>query len=129
MTIFPINPLRRANSFGISLFEMLLTISILGIMTALALPTFGQQRDAFSDVKAKRNAQEMVAECTVAMVAGVNFSVGATVDETIERLIKGAKAVEGTFAGRSFGLRQMSAEDAQEAAKFLKVANGQLMLR
>lgn len=119
----------RTKPLGISLFEMLLAVSILGIMAAVALPSFGQQRDVFADIKDKRNAQEMVAEVTIATAAGVDGFVGPTVNETIERLLKGATVSEGAFAGRKFGLKQMSEGDAHAAARYLTVANDQLRIR
>jgi len=119
----------RVRQHGISLFEMLLVISILGIMAALAIPSFGQQRDVFANVKSKRNAQEIVAEFTIAQAAGVSTFAAATVEETVERLVQGAVLTDGPFAGRKFGLKSLSGEDAREAAKHLKLAGGQLVMR
>jgi prepilin-type N-terminal cleavage/methylation domain-containing protein len=121
--------LSRINRRGISLFEMLLVVSILGIMGAFALPIFWQQRDVFADVKAKRNAQELVAESTVAQAAGATQLSASTVEEMVEKLLLGVRVTEGVFAGREFGLRAMKAEDAQAAVKHLKVVDGQLVLR
>jgi prepilin-type N-terminal cleavage/methylation domain-containing protein len=129
MNTTPFSQPSRINRRGISLFEMLLVVSILGIMAAFALPSFGQQRDVFADVKAKRNAQELVSESTVAQAAGATDLVGSTVEEMVEKLLVGVRVTEGAFAGREFGLRGMKAEDAQAAVKHLKVVNGQLALR
>jgi prepilin-type N-terminal cleavage/methylation domain-containing protein len=119
----------RGRQHGIGLFEMLLVISILGIMAALALPSFGQQRDVFAEVKNKRNAQEIVAEFTIAQAAGVSIFAGATVEEILARLVEGVVMSEGPFIGRKFGLKNLSSEEVQGAAKHLKLASGQLSLR
>lgn len=114
---------------GISLFEMLMSISIIGVMCSLALPLFGAQQDVFSSMKAKRNAQELVTECTVARAAGVNFVVPGDLDATLTNLKSGSRATAGAFAGREFGIKTLSAEDLLVSKAYLKLHNGDLMIR
>ncbi len=54
---------------------MLITVCLPGIVLSLATPLFGAQNDVFADIKAKRNAQELVTECQAAQAAGVHFIV------------------------------------------------------
>ena len=121
------SPARRQQ--GISLFEMLMSIAIIGIMCSLALPLFGAQQDAFSAVKAKRNAQELVTECTVARAAGVDFVVAGDLEATLANLKSGARATTGAFAGREFGVKGMSTEEVRVSKAYLKLQNNDLMVR
>jgi Tfp pilus assembly protein FimT len=120
---------RRRSQRGISLFELLMSVAIIGVICALALPIFGAQQDVFSEVKAKRNAQELVTECAVARAAGVDFVSAGDLDETLERIKAGARATTGAFKGREFGVRTMSAEELRETKAYLTIRNGDLAIR
>jgi Tfp pilus assembly protein FimT len=122
------SPARRHQK-GISLFEMLMSIAILGVMCSMALPLFGAQHDVFSAVRAKRNAQELVTECTVARAAGVQFVVAGDLEATLANLKAGARASTGAFAGRAFGLKALSSEDLKLAIAHLKLQKDELMVR
>ncbi len=120
---------RQNRQRGISLFEMLLTVAILGVMLSLAMPLFGAQNDVYAGIKAKRNAQELVAECTAAQAAGVDFVVAGDLPATVENIVKGGVATSGVFKGRTLGLKGLAAEDAKDAARFLKLSGGDLQMR
>jgi type II secretory pathway pseudopilin PulG len=122
-----VSPVRRQQ--GISLFEMLMSVAIIGVMCSLALPLFGAPQEAFSSVKAKRNAQELVTECTVARAAGVDFVVASDLKATLAAVNLGARAESGVFAGREFGLKGMSPEELAASQAYLKIQNGELQVR
>lgn len=120
---------RHASQRGISLFELLLTVSLLGVLLSLAMPLFGAQNDAFTEIQAKRNAQELVSECQAALNAGVDFIVANDLPATLSHLAQGQTARQGIFKGRHFGLRNLTPEDLQNAARFLRLQGGTLSLR
>lgn len=114
---------------GISLFELLMCVAIIGIMCSMALPMFGAQQDVFAAMKDKRNAQELVSECAVAKAAGINFVVPGNLDATLTNLQAGAKANSGAFKGREFGMKGLSAEEVALSKAYLKLQNGDLVLK
>ncbi len=120
---------RPGSQRGISLFEMLVTVALLGIMASLAMPLFGAQTDVYADIKAKRNAQEIITECISAEAAGVAFVVTNDLPATLANFSQGAVAESGAFQGRFFGLKNLSLEDLRDAGRFLQVADRSLRLR
>jgi prepilin-type N-terminal cleavage/methylation domain-containing protein len=120
---------RRFASHGFSLFEMVMTVAIIGILVSLTMPLLGSQHDAFSAVKARRNAQELVSECAAAQAADVNFVVPDDLAGTLANIRKGAVATSGAFNNRSFGLPNVTAAELQESAAFLQLSGTELTLR
>jgi prepilin-type N-terminal cleavage/methylation domain-containing protein len=114
---------------GFSLLELLMTVAIIAVMTALILPSLGGQREAYSNIKTKRNAQQLVAEFAVARAAGIDFSVAGDLDATLANLQAGAVATTGVFAGRRFGIRGMSVEEIGYSKAFLEVRSGVLVIK
>ncbi len=114
---------------GFSLAELLMTIAIIGIMCSLAMPLFGGQQEAFLSIKAKRNAQELVTECTAAQASGVDFVVPGDLDATLANLKAGAVATTGVFKGRQFGIRGMNVEEIGFSKALLEVRSGVLVIR
>lgn len=119
----------RLRPQGIGLFELLLTVALVGVMLSLAVPLFGAQQEVFEEVRAKRNAQELVGEFQVARAAGVDFLVPGDLSATLRGLSEGQRAVDGVFAGRLFGVRNLNDTDLKEAAAFLAITKGDLHLR
>jgi prepilin-type N-terminal cleavage/methylation domain-containing protein len=114
---------------GFSLLELLMTVAIIAVMTALILPLLGGNRENLTSIKTKRNAQQLVAEFAVARAAGVDFSVAGDLDATLANLEAGAVASTGVFAGRQFGIRGMSAEEIGYSKAFLEVRAGILVIK
>lgn len=106
-----------------------MTIAVLGILCSLAIPMFGGQQDVFLSIKAKRNAQELVTECTAAQASGVDFVVPGDLDATLANLKAGAVATTGVFKGRQFGIRGMSVEEIGLSKALLEVRSGVLVIR
>ncbi len=119
----------RLRPQGISLFELLLSVALIGVLLSLAVPLLGAQEEAMQEVRAKRNAQELVGEFQVARAAGVDFLVANDLPATLQRLCQGQQAVEGVFAGRHFGVANLNAVDQKEAAAHLQLVQGDLRLR
>lgn len=121
--------LSRHRQQGFSLFEMLLTVCIIGVLCSLAIPLFGAPREAVEEIKAKRNAQELVNECQKAQVAGVDFVVAGDVAATLANVARGEVASSGAFAGVSFGLKGLAVGELQEAERWLQLHGGCLLMR
>lgn len=110
---------------GFSLFEVLMFISILGVMTSLTVPML-LQTDSFYAARDRRNAQELSSTSMMAQAAGLNFVQGDDVVETLRALVRGDMPVQGPLKGRLFMVPGLSEEDLARAAKFLTIQNGQL---
>ena len=114
---------------GFGLVELLTTMTIIGLLCAVALPLFGSQQEVFSAVQTKRNAQELVAECAVAQAAGVDFVVRGALDATVKALLKGATATGGAFKGRKFVVKNIDLAQLGDIKQHLRLDRGQLLMR
>lgn len=119
---------RRCRQSGFSLFELLIFISILGILVGIVLPS-ALAGDDFKAAKDRRNAQELVSVCTCAQVAGLNFVIAGDVPATIQNIRIGGEPADGSFKGRKFFVSGMKDSDAEAAAQYLDIENGSLIYR
>ena len=114
---------------GFSLFEMLMTVAILGIIASLAMTAFGSQGDSFQDVRDRRNAQELVATYTAARAAGLDFAASGAVGPIVRKLTDGAAPTSGVFKNRVFKVNFFAEADIAGATRFLQIQNGELLVR
>lgn len=112
---------------GFSLFEMLMVLSILGVMISLSVPMLFQT-DSVYGVRNRRNAQELCSTSAVAQAAGLDFVQQDSVMDTIRALVRGGMPSRGTMKGRLFVVPGLSEEDMQGAAKYLVIKNGELRI-
>lgn len=110
---------------GFSLFEMLMAISLLGVLVAITVPSLFQT-DSVYGVRNRRNAQELAGVCNSANAAGLNFVQNENVMETIRGLTRGGMPSRGAMKGRLFVVPGLSEEDLQGATKYLSIQDGQL---
>ncbi len=124
----------RSQNQGFSLVEMLMTIAIIGVMTAMALPTFGSTEPAKQSVH-KQNAQNFcslaiaISSAGVDLTGNVNFANPGSdeVKAVLSNLVQGVTITNGTLAGSNFKLPHLDAAHIDGAAKFVSIKNGELM--
>lgn len=118
----------RFRSHGISLFEMMLAVTLLGLIVGIALPCFGGGSDGVRQARDLRNAQTVSALFASAQVAGVDFTSGdPSVEEIVRRLVKGVKVEKGVLKDRTFALPNLGEEEMQSALPYLALVDGALV--
>lgn len=118
--------LSAARQRGFSLFEVMMFVAILGVMTSLAVPMLVQSDSVYA-ARDRRNAQELSSTSMMAQAAGLNFVQGDDVVEILRALARGDMPSQGPMRGRLFMVPGLSEEDLARAAKFLTIRDGQLM--
>lgn len=112
---------------GFSLFEVLLFIAIIGVITAIVVPLWGQTESIYA-ARDRRNAQELAAMSLMAHSAGLDFvQEGESVTETARAIVRGGMPLQGSMKGRRFIVPGLSEEDIEGAAKFLVIKDGELI--
>ena len=114
---------------GFSLFELLTTVAILGVLGSLAITAYAGQREAFENARDRRNAQEIAQVCMTANAAGLDFLVAGSVENSIRRAVLGGAPSTGAFRGKIFRAGAITDEDIPGAARFLEIKNEELTYR
>lgn len=123
MKVLPHIPNRQ----GFSLFEMLLTIAILGVILKVMIMSVGGLNQASTSAKNHRNAQEIASLAAAASAAGADFAVEGNEEQTIQNLFLGVRPKVGIFRERIFKLSPMDTKEIQGAMEHLKLSGGQLI--
>lgn len=110
---------------GLSLFEVLMFIAVLGVILGISVPMLGQS-DAIYAARDRRNAQELSSTCTMARAAGLDFVQGEDVLDTVRDIVRGGMPSRGAMKGRLFVVPGLSEEDIKGAAKYLRIVDGEL---
>lgn len=112
---------------GFSLIEMLMTLSILGIMTSLALAWFGGDISTVKQARDQRNAQTLCTLCQSVEAAGINLAAEeSTALDVLRRLVEGVTIQKGALKGRTFQLPGLGKEELEAASRYLTIQNGQV---
>lgn len=119
-------PISPASRRGFSLFEMVMSISLIGVLVSLCVPML-IQTDSVYWARNQRNAQELCATCAMAQAAGLNFVQGNDVQETVRGLTRGGMLNRGAMKGRLFIVPGLSEEDIKGASRHLMIQNGELL--
>ena len=116
------------NRKGFSLPEILSVISIIGIISAVALPNVSRVNESAKEATAKRNAQNLASVCISAQSAGLDFvAKNDNLEETISNIVTGGHVSGGTFDGAYFGLPSVSEEEQASALRFLSILDGSIV--
>ena len=107
-----------------SLVELVVSILVLGIIIALAVPLFSGVSGAGKVAKNQKNAQEIARISTALASIGVAHvmpeSLGG-VEATARLIREGVVVPEGPFQGQEFKLASLSDEDITGAAEYLEI--------
>ena len=122
---------RHRYSCGFSLFEMLIVVAVIGILSSLIIQTLsGSLTDTVRQVHDRRNAQEIAGLATSAQAAQADFIEEDNLRATVENLIDGVEVTDGAFRDSVFRLEnRLSEGDLTAALKFLSLAGGEVRLR
>jgi prepilin-type N-terminal cleavage/methylation domain-containing protein len=112
---------------GLSLVELLIVITVLGILVAISITGFGGARQAAVDQKDRRNAQEIASVAGMASAAGADFVVDGNEQASIDNLRAGVSPTRGAFQGRTFQIGSMADTDITGAMRFLVLSGNEIV--
>lgn len=117
---------------GMSLVEVLVTIVVLGVIVAIAIPSVSRIRDSAKVAAAMKNAK------TIAQMSGALAALGVAhvipdsmggAEATARLLREGVTIAEGAMAGEVFVIPGMTDDHIEEVAEFLDVKYDRVELR
>ena len=121
--------LTKSLNAGFSHVEMLVVIAIIGIIAAIAIPNIGNINASAKVATAQRNAQQIASVWNAATVAGyvtTQTTVAGAVGEIATEAGVTIPNDGGPFAGKKFTVGAMATADQTEAAKYLRLQDGNL---
>ncbi len=101
----------------------MVSLVIMACVLCLAIPLFAHSSST-TELKARRDAQELCSISYEAQRAGLNFVTGTDVASALQNLLRGGQS----STGRTFKVSGMSNEEADAAAKYLRVEAGALIV-
>lgn len=112
---------------GFSLFEMLVFVAILAIVTSMAVAWFGGNGEELRQARDQRNAQSICTLCKAVEAAGEDLvEQEETIPKITRRLVDGVTIKKGVLKGRHFQLSPLAEEEIIGAILYLVIRNGTL---
>jgi len=112
---------------GFSLMELLIVIAIIGVMANMIVLSWGSASREATEMKDRRNAQEIASLAAIANAAGAPFVVPNNKKATIEKLAAGATPSSGIFKNREFKLPPIGTKGIEGAMHYLALNNTELV--
>ena len=109
--------------------EMLIVVAVIGVLANIALIAFGSVSKTATEMKDRRNAQEIATIAAAARAAGADFVVPSDKAATVENLAVGTSASRGIFKGRRFALPSMGMSERNGALNYLAFNGGELIYK
>lgn len=112
---------------GFSLFEMLMFVAILAIISSMGLAWFGGNGEELKQARDQRNAQSICSLCQAVEAAGENLvTESITVPQIAKKLAEGVVIKRGVLKGRRFQLPPLQKEEIKGASEYLIIREGTL---
>lgn len=116
---------RRVTRRGFSLVELLIVITVIGIMVAIAVPVLSPIRENARINKNQRNAQSLVAMASSAQAAGAPLDL-STVNSAILQL-KGGVTGTGMFSTSTFKVAPFTTDEIDAISEYISIADNSLV--
>jgi prepilin-type N-terminal cleavage/methylation domain-containing protein len=116
---------RRQMRRGFSLVELLIVITVIGIMVAVAVPVLSPIRENARINKNQRNAQSLVAMASSAQAAGAVLDL-STVTTAVLQLKSGVSGT-GMFSTSTFKVAPFSPEEIDAITEYISIADNSLV--
>ena len=115
---------------GFSLIELLVVITIIGIIAGIGVGYFAGLRDEAGAVTVRRNAQTIAQVAAAAQASGnVDIAAAANLDEALTLLFNGASKGAGVFSDMEFRVSELSESDKERAKVYLDFEDGTITYR
>ena len=112
---------------GVTLIEMLLCVGLIVVITALAIPMYSSA-DGAREAKDRRNAQTICSVSHIIQAAGEPLvEEGAEIMDVIDHVRDGVTVQSGPLRGKTFRVPNLADDEAQAAARYLLLQDGQLI--